>query len=221
MKKILIIIIVCLLIFIAFQSRDKKRFSEKEPCSIPTNHVTGISLHIPEPSDSEETFIEIPECTYPDTNLYDFVYDDVPLLYIVNDFAKISNAHIIIKPKILRGRVTLNLTAVQWLPALEAILDMHNLYLIEKPPGSGVYSIEEKNPDQPEPICAETIIFDSSEEAIEIAEAIQQLWKGDDNAIAIAIPSRKAVILKATESMLGEAMAILESTKPKNFKNRR
>ncbi|MFC1499309.1 hypothetical protein ACFLS1_12680, partial [Verrucomicrobiota bacterium] len=76
-----------------------------------------------------------------DSNLISITLDNVRLSDAVSMFCKISGANIIATPSDLEGTVTVNLIDVEWRPALNSILEMHNLELVERIPGSEVYSI--------------------------------------------------------------------------------
>ncbi len=81
--------------------------------------------------------------------------DDVALVDAVKMFTRISGANIMYTPSNLVGRVNVNLSNVDWKPALESILDMNGLGLIEKIPGSQVYTITAKGTG-PEPLIVKT-----------------------------------------------------------------
>ncbi len=80
---------------------------------------------------------------------------DVELQDVVRLFSRLSNANIIV-PDMTDAenskRIDVNLDNVEWKPALQAILDTQGLELVEKIPGSEVYSIRERPVDAPEPM---------------------------------------------------------------------
>ena len=90
------------------------------------------------------------------TNLISVNLDQVQLQDVVRMFTRISGANIVASPTNLQGTVTVNLQDVSWKPAMEAILDMHGLTLVEKAPASGVYSIVPKPAGAPESFLVST-----------------------------------------------------------------
>ncbi len=85
--------------------------------------------------------------------------DEVMLQDVVRMFTRISDANIIATGTNLQKKVTVSLHNVDWKTGLESILDMHDLTLREKTPGSEVYSIVHKPPDAPEPMVIEPIFL--------------------------------------------------------------
>ena len=77
---------------------------------------------------------------------------EVELSSVIRLFATLSDANIIV-PTLEGGtgavKVDVNLKNVEWRPALQSILDAHNLELYEKTPGSEVYSVRKKLADAP------------------------------------------------------------------------
>lgn len=80
----------------------------------------------------------------PGEDLIDITLEDVPLKEVVYLFTKLTKYNIIANPNDLYGSVTVNLTGVKALVALDAILDMHNLELVERYPGSCVFAIRKR-----------------------------------------------------------------------------
>ena len=74
-------------------------------------------------------------------NLISIRLDAVELSDVIRMFSRISGVNILASPANLHGRVTVNLTDVEWKPALESILDMVGLELVERTPGTEVYSV--------------------------------------------------------------------------------
>lgn len=173
---------------------------------MPANRLSGLTMSKTQPTTQE--VIEFTPAS-PDTNLYDIVYDDTPIAYVLHDFAQLTNVNIIADPANLDGRVTVRLTEVEWKPALNSILDMCGLDLIEKSPGSGVYSVVMKSPGAPPPLITTTLRFDNSNETVEIAGAIRDIWGSHGTIKVAAVPSRKAVILQGTEASIYEIKCIL------------
>jgi len=138
--------------------------------------------------------------------LISIALDDVPLEDVVRMFTRITDANIIAVATNLEGSVTVNLTDVQWEPALRSILDMHNLSLVERTPGTGVYSIMPKSPDAPEPMVVETIFlrYTTTTDVGPILRGVMA-----SGAMVSAFPSRNALVIKSTEANLGEMKQIV------------
>jgi len=80
---------------------------------------------------------------------------EVELNSVIRLFATLSGANIIIPDLGTEAgvaKVDINLKDVAWRPALQAILDSHDLELFEKIPGSQVYSVRKKLADAPPPM---------------------------------------------------------------------
>lgn len=133
--------------------------------------------------------------------------DNVPLEDVVRMFTRVSGANIIASATNLQGSVTVNLTDVEWRPALQSILDMHSLNLTEKIPGSGVYSIVPKSADAPEPMLVETLFIEYAT-VNGVAPVIKTMLV--PNATISEFPSRNAIVVRSTSSNLGEIKQILK-----------
>ncbi len=134
--------------------------------------------------------------------------DDVAMVDVVRMFSRISRANIIATPSNLTDRVTANLDGVEWKPALSSILAMHNLALIEKPAGSGVYSITPKQPDAPEPLIVRTVFLDYTT-VDEVTPVIQNMLP--EQGSVSTFPSRNALVIQSTEDSLAEIETIIET----------
>jgi len=157
-------------------------------------------------------FIGVPEEPEPtshegEANLISIALDDVPLEDVVRMFTRISDANIIATATNLEGRVTVNLTDVEWQPALRSILDMHNLSLVEKTPGSGVYSIIPKAPDAPEPMLTETIFLKYTT-VPDVSKVVGVMLI--PGAAMSQFPSRNAIIVRSTAANLAEIQQVIE-----------
>lgn len=118
----------------------------------PTNAATP-----PPPATGETVVAELPKDlgtpegasvgTPANTNLITITLDDVELVDVIRMFTRLSGANIIVSATNLAGRVTVNLVDVEWKPALQSILEMNNLSMEEKSPGSGVYTVTAGAPD--------------------------------------------------------------------------
>jgi type II secretory pathway component GspD/PulD (secretin) len=200
MKSLCILFCVTVLLVGCKPQTVRPRPFQHNPMS--TNGNPGISLCTGETSVAME---RIPYTPSPEmTNLYDIIYTDAPILQIVKDFGKIANANIIARPDDLDGFVTVRLTEVEWKPALVCILDMENLQLIEKSPGSGVYSVVKKTPGAPPPFVMTVLLFTNRDETLDFANAVREIWGSNRTARAVAVPSRNAIILEGTEPAIRE-----------------
>lgn len=143
-----------------------------------------------------------------DSNLISISLDDVEMVDVVRMFTRISDANIIATASNLTGKVTVNLTDVEWRPALISILDMQNLALIEKTPGSEIYSIVRRSPDAPEPLLVETFFLNYASVA-EVQTAIQPVLA--PVAKMSTFPSRNALVIKTTAPNLDELKTVIAS----------
>jgi type IV pilus assembly protein PilQ len=140
-------------------------------------------------------------------NLITIALDNVELIDVVRMFSRIANANIIATPSNLTARVTANLDNVAWRPALSSILAQHSLSLIEKPQGSGVFSISTQAPDAPEPMIVETIFLDYTT-VDEVSPVIERVLAG--KGTISTFPSRNAMVVRTTESKLSEIRFIIK-----------
>jgi len=143
-----------------------------------------------------------------DGNLISVTLDDVEMVDVVKMFTRISGANIIATPSNLQGRVTVNLTDVEWKPALTSILKMHALGLLEETPGSGVYSIVPKPAGAPEPLLVETYFmkFASVSNVFPVVNSMVAAPGG-----VSAFPARNALVVRSTASNLGEVKKVIAS----------
>ncbi|MCX7590008.1 MAG: hypothetical protein N2255_00100, partial [Kiritimatiellae bacterium] len=141
------------------------------------------------------------------SNLISVTLDDVELADVVRLFTRISGANIIVAPSNLTGRVTVNMTNVQWKPALEAILEMHGLVLLEKSPGSGVYSIIRKPTGAPEPLKVQTFFlkYATVKDVKPVIESMRP-----EGAKLSSYPSRNALVVRSTSANLTEIAKVVE-----------
>ena len=140
-------------------------------------------------------------------NLISLVVDDVSLQDVVRMFTRISGANIIATSTNLQGRVTVNLQDVEWKPALISILDMHNLTITEKTPGSGIYSILPKAPGAPEPLVAQTLFLNYA--SVSNLVSLLQPLVGPGGTVA-AYPNANALVVRATAQNLSEIRRVVE-----------
>lgn len=133
--------------------------------------------------------------------------DDVEIVDVVRMFTRISGANIIATPSNLQGRVTVNLTEVEWRPALESILDMHGLALEEKLPGSSVYSVVPRPAGTPDPMKVETFFLKYA-----TVDTVEPVVKGmlTSGASVTTFPSQNALVVRSTAANLGEISQVVE-----------
>jgi hypothetical protein len=134
--------------------------------------------------------------------------DNESLENVVNMFTRISGANIIATSADLKATVTVNLSGVEWRPALSAILDLHNMALVERLPGSGVLTVVPKPAGQQEALVVETIFF-SYTTVPEMMPIINSMLSVVTNASISSFPSRNALVIKTTEANLREVKSII------------
>ncbi len=132
--------------------------------------------------------------------------DDVPLQDVVRMFTRISGANIIATATNLGGRVTVNLQDVEWKPALGSILDMYNMQISEKIPGSGIYSVMPKAPGGEEPLVASTIFLNYASVS-NVAQLVRPLIVR--NGTVTAFPQCNALVVKATAANVNEIRKVI------------
>ncbi len=166
----------------------------------PENNAAARAEYIPLTSvDDAEA---LPVTRDPDQpNLISIALDDVSLEDAVRMFTHISGANIIASAGTLEGRVTVNLQDVEWRPALRSILEMHNLSLVEKTPGSGVFSILPTPPDAPEPTQVITL-FLKHVTVSEMERTVRAMLH--PNAEMTVFPSRNTLVIRSTEANINE-----------------
>lgn len=147
-----------------------------------------------------------PEHDTPPSSRISITLYDVELLDVVKMFTTISRANIIATPSNLQGRVTVNLTDVDWQPALESILDMHSLALVEKAPGSEVFSIVLKT-DGPEPLIVKT--FSLSYAQVSNTVSVVSSMLAPTGSVQ-PFPARNALVVRTTSANMREIEQIIE-----------
>ncbi|MDI6775055.1 MAG: secretin N-terminal domain-containing protein [Verrucomicrobiota bacterium] len=131
--------------------------------------------------------------------------DDVEMVDVARMFTKIAEANILYNPTNLRGRVTVNFTDVEWKPALESILGMHQLALTETPAGSGVYTIAPQIAGA-EPLVVATYFLNYA--TVPEVQALLAPVVGQGGTIS-PFPSRNALIVRATAPTQAEIKKIV------------
>lgn len=138
--------------------------------------------------------------------------DDVSLEDTVRMFSQTSGANIIAAPNLFTGKVvSVNLVDVDWLPALRSILEIHNFTLVERSPGSGVFSVQPRGADAPEPTQIKTFFLDYTT-AGEVHNSVEQMLRpGRKEEIkALKFDSRNALVVRSTESNIGELESLIK-----------
>ncbi len=148
------------------------------------------------------------EDAVPARDLITISLDDVELIDVVRMFSRIAAANIIANPELLSARVTVNLDNVEWRPALSSILSMHGLALVERPQGSGVFTIVEPPPDAPPPMSTETIFLNYT--TVEDVRAVVDSMRSGGSSLTV-FPSRNALVLRDTEDNLTDIRSIIET----------
>jgi len=135
------------------------------------------------------------------------VLEDVEMADVVKMFTRLSKANIIANPSNLIGRVTVNLTDVEWQPALAAILGMHNLEVIERPTGSGVFVIVPKEAGKPEPMFTETYFLKYA--TVSNVNTVVNSMIAQGGKVSL-FPSRNALVVRSTRDNLNEIRKVID-----------
>ncbi len=141
-------------------------------------------------------------------NLINVTVENETLENVVNMFARISGANIVTTSADLGGTVTVNLRGVEWKPALSSILDVHNLALIEKLPGSGVYTIVPKPAGEAEAMIVETMFLNYTT-VTEMGPMARTMLGAVSNAALTEFPSRNAMVVRTTEANMREIQKLV------------
>lgn len=128
--------------------------------------------------------------------------DDVELDDVVRLFIRLSGANIICNATNLQGRVTANLQDVEWQPAFKAIIARHNMVLQEDLHNKGIYYVEPRSPDAPDPWITETFKLDYLKSS-EAAELLKSLLGLDD-------PDAKVTAKKGAKAAAKEGEPVKE-----------
>lgn len=136
----------------------------------------------------------------------------VTLQEVVRLFSQLSNANIIVPSLVPAGeapepRMDVNLTNVEWKPALQAILETQGMELYEKIPGTAVYGIRPKIPDAPEPL--EVRVFKLDYATVSSVTNLMAGLVGEGGGVA-AFPARNVIVVKSTTKALSEIEEIIK-----------
>jgi len=126
----------------------------------------------------------------------------------INLFAQLSGANIIVPELTEAAQISVNLKDVEWRPALQSILDSYNYELYQKVAGSNVFSVRRRPAGAPEPQVVETfkLKYATVPNAAKLVRALLP-----DNAKIAEFASRNMLVIKSTESSLGEVRSVLEA----------
>lgn len=136
--------------------------------------------------------------------------DDVPLLDVVRMFTRISGANIIATATNLRGNVTVNISEVEWRPALESILSMHNMTLTETTPASGIYTIGPKEVGKADPLVVTTRVLKFAS-ASNVVALITPLLDTATKENITPFHSRNTVVVRATAAKILDVEKVIKS----------
>ena len=139
--------------------------------------------------------------------LISITLDDVPLVDVVRMFTRIAGVNIIASAEDLQGNVTVNLTDVAWKPALSAILAMHNLGLVEKEPGTDVYSVVPRPADAPPPMLTRSYSLHFSTVS-DVAPVIESMLAG--SGTLSRFDSRNIIVVRSTSENLADIQRLIE-----------
>jgi type II secretory pathway component GspD/PulD (secretin) len=156
------------------------------------------------------TMVGTPENAFSTTaeNLISVRLNKVGLEEAITLFAQLSGANIIVPELTEAAQISVNLKDVEWRPALQSILDTYDYELYQRVAGSNVYSVRRRPAGAPEPQVVETFILEYAT-VPNAAELIRQLLPEDAKVSEFA--SRNMLVVKSTESSLGEVRAVLDS----------
>ena len=140
-------------------------------------------------------------------NLVSVALDDVPLQDVVRLFTKISGANIIASSTNLQGKVTVNLQDVEWKPALDSILDIYSMMVVEKVPGSGIYSVMPKAPGQAEPLIAQPIFLNHAQVSNVVTVVKSMVGPG---GMVSPFPNANAIVVRASAADLSAIRKVIE-----------
>ncbi len=178
----------------------------------PIQSITGaVAESVSGPVTNTDVATEtVPVASFPGSekqNLISVALDDVPLQDVVRLFTKISGANIIASSTNLQGKVTVNLQDVEWKPALDSILDMYSLMVIEKVPASSIYSVTVKPPGAADPMIAQSIFLNYAQVSNVAAIVTRMLVK---DGIVSAFPNANALVIRSTAANLNEIRKVVE-----------
>jgi len=136
---------------------------------------------------------------------------DAKLKDVIRIFNELSNANIIV-PSIEEGEVKqlidVNLNRVEWRPALEAILDAHQLELYEKIPASQVFLIRKKMPGAAEPLDIKVFKLNHASPA-DVSKMISVMIPAPGKLSVFA--ARNTIVVQSTPENLLEIQTMISA----------
>ncbi|MEI7437075.1 MAG: secretin N-terminal domain-containing protein [bacterium] len=148
-------------------------------------------------------------------NLISLQLDKTSLEEVVKLFQRVSGANIIVAATNIAGHVvTANLTDVEWRPALISILNQFNLDLIEKSPGSSIYSIGQKQAGAAEPMLSEhfPLSFTTVSNVIPVVTSILGPNVGaPGGGSVVGFPAGNSLVVRGTASQLQEVRTVIKA----------
>jgi len=136
---------------------------------------------------------------------------EVELNSVIRLFATLSGANIIIPDLGTEAgvaKVDINLKDVAWRPALQAILDSHDLELYEKIPGSQVYSVRKKLADAPPPMHVK--IFKLNYATVTGVSEMLRSMVPEPGKISV-FPARNTIVVQSSPENLVEVEYMITS----------
>ena len=127
---------------------------EAAPVPAPVEAEAAPAAEVPAPAVEAVAVDEaagLPEGRTNESGRITISLDNIELRDVVQLFTRLSGANIICNTTNLQGSVTANLDDVEWEPAFRTILERHGLFLVEDPRNKGIFFIEIRPPDSPDP----------------------------------------------------------------------
>ena len=148
-------------------------------------------------------------------NLISISLDNVPLQDVMRMFARVSGANIVSGTN-LQGNITVNLTDVEWQPALRTILDTAGMTLIMKSPD--IYSVVAKSEAASAPVTIDTIYLKYTV-VTNVMPVIQKMLLSSNASIA-SFASANALVVQETSERLDvikEVVKQIDKPRPQVF----
>lgn len=130
---------------------------------------------------------------------------DQPLRDVINVFSRMSKINILANDTV-EGRVTVHFENVKWRDALESILEIQGLSLVEK--RKGIFQVVSAADLALEPVKVEIINL-SYLSATNLVPVVQRMLI-NSNATVMALPAANVLVVKETGSQLAEIRKAVE-----------
>ncbi len=182
---------------------------EPEPAAV----VVGQDLLLSEESLGEDEItmtIEVGEDALIEEGRISLRLKDAQLKDVVRMFSALSDANIIVPAlgeEEIERKIDVNLDNVEWKPALEAILDTHELELYEKIPGTQVYAIRKKPAGAPE--ARDVKVFKLNYASVSSVTGIVAGLIGETGSYSI-FPERNVVVAQGSAKALQSVGLIMK-----------